>query len=700
MGNVLNKEEENKNEVKSNPENQELPPDTQQISDHPESPNSQSPNVQQTEEINAEEGNEAYMQNNEIIQEEPQQFLDQPYRIIKKGQIYEVINGQLFKLENLPYSHEEPEEQVDYDGQQMYEGQQEYQGQQEYGGQQMYDGQQVYQGQEVYEGQQIYDGQQQYLVQQEYQRQQGEEQVQQGYQEQQEEDQGIPEEQEYLEQDEEQDEEQIAQQKEGEEEQQEVEGEEEQEQQEEIDEQEEQEQQQSKENPQTPKHISPMKIKDQHIDEYPVTNKRSDNKNSDIKGSQKIDEVDIPSPKDKNSQINYSANKEEEQPIDKNSNYKSRQIFKNSNVHKHSISGVGKRIYTFERQSLVKKVEDVSVKQININEEEQEVIEIPRNKYENYLDSEAVILNDGMDTGEYKFLGAKNNFEEIGPSIKEIKFTEEEIQKEINRRRKEKKEKKITYQIIDKFYVVTEIKGKTIRGRGKKIVDGRGSSAINSNIEIINTNINASSKVNSNGYTEFRKEISYHPIGNYNNINNESNDILIPNDYHSKVLLEQINKIRQNPQSFISEIEDAKGKIINDKFGGLIYNGHIKMALSRGESAFNEAIELLRNTEPMEPLQYLNIQTITPPQNEFEIRDKDDLRKKVEEKVNEGVNIKSYWRDFINDPQISLLSMIIDDNGIKSGMKRKDLLDPNMKFIGISSAEINRKFVCYITLSD
>ena len=43
--------------------------------------------------------------------------------------------------------------------------------------------------------------------------------------------------------------------------------------------------------------------------------------------------------------------------------------------------------------------------------------------------------------------------------------------------------------------------------------------------------------------------------------------------------------------------------------------------------------------------------------------------------------------------------MIVDDNGIKSGMRRKDLLDPNMKYIGISSVEIKKKFVCYITLS-
>ena len=44
--------------------------------------------------------------------------------------------------------------------------------------------------------------------------------------------------------------------------------------------------------------------------------------------------------------------------------------------------------------------------------------------------------------------------------------------------------------------------------------------------------------------------------------------------------------------------------------------------------------------------------------------------------------------------------MIVDDNGTRSGMRRRDILNPKMKYIGISSAEIKGKFVCYITLSN
>ena len=121
--------------------------------------------------------------------------------------------------------------------------------------------------------------------------------------------------------------------------------------------------------------------------------------------------------------------------------------------------------------------------------------------------------------------------------------------------------------------------------------------------------------------------------------------------------------------------------------------------MATGEPAFNEAIEFLKNADTMEPLKYISYLTVIPPQNEREIKDKDDLTRKVTDMISGWINIKSYWRDVIKDPEISFLLMIVDDNGVKSGMRRRDILNPNMKYIGISSIEINRNFVCYITLS-
>ena len=173
-----------------------------------------------------------------------------------------------------------------------------------------------------------------------------------------------------------------------------------------------------------------------------------------------------------------------------------------------------------------------------------------------------------------------------------------------------------------------------------------------------------------------------------------------PTDKFSLYLLEQINKIRRDPESFVGIIEDAKSNITKDRYGRLIYNGKLKIVLANGESAFSEAINYLKNVDSMKPLEYIPQLTVLPPQNEKQIKDKKDLERKVEKMIDSGIKIKSYWRDVINDPEICCLLMIVDDNGIKKGKKRKDILNPYMKYIGISSVKLNKDFVCYITLTN
>ena len=89
----------------------------------------------------------------------------------------------------------------------------------------------------------------------------------------------------------------------------------------------------------------------------------------------------------------------------------------------------------------------------------------------------------------------------------------------------------------------------------------------------------------------------------------------MPTDNYSKYILEQINRIRIDPQSFLGVIEDAKANITKDRFGRLIYNGKKKIALATGEPAFNEAIEFLKNADTMEPLKYISYLTFIPSQN-------------------------------------------------------------------------------------
>ena len=537
-------------------------------------------------------------------------------------------------------------------------------------------------------------------------------------------------------------------------------------------------------------------------------------------------------PKDSNPKIHLRANKVEHKNILRNlSNTK---IYNNSS-QKFSfvINSNDKQTLKPSQSILFKNLNEIN--KIELKEKIADFVEIPRKDYDNYEGKEIIIINDGMDTGEYKFIGEQTTLQEKYPKEKG-KITQEEINQEIGRRKKIRKQKKVTYEIIDKFYTVTDVRTKTIkkidnntskknefystletniknanisdnkkndnlkmknnfenncqgvgsaknyqsgdniegnynlnkgnaksvyyqsggnaeenyyqsRGNSKGIYyqgganeaqfyqsggnakgfyyqsggknegnyyqsgggssrgifsygSGKGGYYHNSEniISDYYQNKGSNYKNDNNGnYSEFRKEV---PMFRNNSNFNYINSILsIPTDNYSKYLLEQINKIRTDPQSFIGVIEDAKANIKKDRYGRLIYDGKMKIALGQGEAAFNDAIKFLKKLDPMDALEYSSLLTVVPPQNQEEIKDKEDLNKKIEEMIKDGTDIKSYWRDVIKDPEISFLLMIVDDNGTKSGKRRRDILDPYMKYIGISSAEINKNFVCYITLS-
>ena len=354
-------------------------------------------------------------------------------------------------------------------------------------------------------------------------------------------------------------------------------------------------------------------------------------------------------------------------------------------------------------------------------EDQSELIEIPKSQYASFAGRETVFIGGGMETGEYKFKGQGIIITQKGSLEGNLEISEEEILKEINRRKnKPKKEKRKKYEILDKFYAVTEYEGKPIyktekmeqmekqyeyNQQQKYSASAKGSAAFNMNSgsNIINDNNNT--QMNQMQFSQFEQS---HSQSESQNINNSSINYSLkyknldtsmqPSDNFSKALFSQINKIRSNPQSYINFIENSKKNIMTDKKGRLIYNGTIKIALTRGEQAFDEAIDFLKKSKSMEQLVFNPYLTVEMPKTANEIKYKNDLRYKVEKMINKGIIIKSFWRDVIRDPEISFLMMMVDDTGEMSGMRRRDLLDPNMKYIGINAVEINGSFVCYITL--
>ena len=368
--------------------------------------------------------------------------------------------------------------------------------------------------------------------------------------------------------------------------------------------------------------------------------------------------------------------KQEKENIQKNIPLESRLILIKSKKTKEPLDS-NPKIYILSDRNEKDKNRNISPDEIR-----KEFVDIPLNEIKEK--DIIMVYGNGIKTGEYKFIGEKKIIkEDIIPNENMI-INQEEINEELIKRKNKKKEKKISYEVIDKYYALTNITTKTI----KKIEKTMNNNKSHKNYFYSTVNINKSNPI----YQTQGKYINN--LAQQNIINNIS-----PSDNYSCYFLSQINKIRTEPQSFIGVIEDSKANIIKDHLGRLIYNGKIKVCLNTGEAAFDEAIQFLKELEPMEPLIYNPQITINAPLNEDDILDKDDLNKKIKAMMNLGFNFRSYWRDVIKDPEISFLLMIIDDNGIKSGMKRKDILCPYVKYIGISSSEVNQNFVCYVTLA-
>ena len=368
--------------------------------------------------------------------------------------------------------------------------------------------------------------------------------------------------------------------------------------------------------------------------------------------------------------------KQEKENIQKNIPLESRLILIKSKKTKEPLDS-NPKIYILSDRNEKDKNRNISPDVIR-----KEFVDIPLNEIKEK--DIIMIYGNGIKTGEYKFIGEKKIIKEDIIPNKNMIINQEEINEELIKRKNKKKEKKISYEVIDKYYALTNITTKTI----KKIEKTMNNNKSHKNYFYSTVNINKSNPI----YQTQGKYINN--LAQQNIINNIS-----PSDNYSCYFLSQINKIRTEPQSFIGVIEDSKANIIKDHLGRLIYNGKIKVCLNTGEAAFDEAIQFLKELEPMEPLIYNPQITINAPLNEDDILDKDDLNKKIKAMMNLGFNFRSYWRDVIKDPEISFLLMIIDDNGIKSGMKRKDILCPYVKYIGISSSEVNQNFVCYVTLA-
>jgi hypothetical protein len=190
---------------------------------------------------------------------------------------------------------------------------------------------------------------------------------------------------------------------------------------------------------------------------------------------------------------------------------------------------------------------------------------------------------------------------------------------------------------------------------------------------------------------------------NENEINNNLEKNIKYSDYPQK-MLDLINQIRANPVSYADVIEECMQNITEEQDKNdesktrIIYKKKVKVALNRGEIAFKDAAEELRNMEPLPPLELKNDICVPLPEEEAEIRDSSYLREQVKI-IREKTNIDVFFKDLIKIPEVSALLMIVDDSEKNPGKKRQAVLNPEFKYIGISSKFIGKTFIAYFAFS-
>ena len=191
-----------------------------------------------------------------------------------------------------------------------------------------------------------------------------------------------------------------------------------------------------------------------------------------------------------------------------------------------------------------------------------------------------------------------------------------------------------------------------------------------------------------------------------NNINEDMDETELNKKYsdYPEKITELINSIREDPVGYADIVESAIENIIveEDKedpsLQRLIYKKKIKVALTKGEPAFREAIDYLRTLSPLPPLQFVKEKCIPLPETEEELRDPTFLRSQVKN-VREKTKIDVFFKDLIKIPEVSGLLMIVDDTNKNAGKKRKALLNKDLKYIGVSSKFIGKTFVAYFSFS-
>ena len=307
--------------------------------------------------------------------------------------------------------------------------------------------------------------------------------------------------------------------------------------------------------------------------------------------------------------------------------------------------------------------------------------------------------------------------------------------------KKTKKNKNNLSYFDNKPDLKTNVSSPNLEVNNEKILNNLNNYSINNNNNKNNNinNINKDNNYNINNdnnnnynneiYNNSNKNIIYknddNIINNNVNLNNINSKIIYKKskidtggkslffdkaDYNTRII-DLINELRLCPEIFADIILDniryisKERKIIgNDETGQneeileTVFQKKVKVKINEGERAFINAANIIRQIQPMDELILKEEIKLDCPGNEEEMNDNSFIKNQLN-LLRKKNNITAFFKDYVKNPEIGLLLMIVGDNENGQNKKRNALLNPENKYIGVNSKFIGDTFVAYFTFS-
>ncbi len=222
--------------------------------------------------------------------------------------------------------------------------------------------------------------------------------------------------------------------------------------------------------------------------------------------------------------------------------------------------------------------------------------------------------------------------------------------------------------------------------------------------EDVNTNRSLNSKnskniINNNNYSISENSLDSNLNKHFNSFQN-SNCLTYQ-------LFEYINKIRMNPISIIEKIEMFKEKII-EKDNKILFDcgNNVYSLLNKGKKAFDDCIKYLSTQISLEPIELnndlkinINIENEVEKEYYYSLEFIEKILKQKFESIKNEYDILGFHYDICsNNTEISSILQLVDDDIENNLTRRKNILNRNVKYVGISYVNIKENIICYYLL--